>query len=146
MSSGGWMDRALVMLPGDVELFDNILRQNFPAEEVICTMVSKLAVDLPTVTDEARFLNVLPTLAADGEWLKPDDDPFYLLDVGCLAEARHLVECGTFSAIVEPVVLARLELRGEEVQEQLRDRLRAIWPQPCTRSAPSQGDLSAPGR
>ncbi|MBL6454534.1 hypothetical protein JMJ55_04305 [Belnapia sp. T6] len=133
----GWIECALVMLPRDVEAFDDVLRQGFAAEDVICTMAPKLGVDLPTAADEARFLNVLPTLAMDGEWLKPDDDPFYLLPLGCLAETQHLVRCGTFTAVVEPVVQARLELRGEGVQERLRDRLRAIWPPSCALPVPS---------
>src|SRR3954470_14648977 len=135
--TGAWIECVLVMLPTDVEAFDDVLRQVFAAEDVICTMAPKLAVDLPTVADEGRFLDVLPTLAVNGDWLKPDGDPFYVLDMGCLAEVRHLVECRTFAAIVEPVVLVRLELRSEEVQEQLRDRLRAIWPPSCARPVPS---------
>jgi hypothetical protein len=144
--SGAWIDCALVMLPSDVETFADVLRQNFAPEDVICTMTPKLAVDLPTVADEARFLNVLPTLAPNGEWLKPDGDPFYLLDVGCLAEVRHFVECGTFVAVAEPVVLVRLELRSEEVRRRLSACIAAAWPK-FTPTLPARmgGDRKHPG-
>jgi hypothetical protein len=81
--TGHWVECALVMLPGDVEAFDNVLRRDFAAEDIICTMAPKLAVDLPTAADDAHFLGVLPTVAADGEWLKPDSDSFYLLGHVC---------------------------------------------------------------